>query len=129
MNNSDDEEMRYCAECGDPEFDKKGEPTHDYEPYDHDFEPEEDDLTTQDIKEGLNILGKGLDVWNKYKKAIQPISQKNLANIPDIELHSKIDELKHGIEKGKKIERRRWIIGIAIGGIITVIAVILQFLF
>jgi len=65
---SDDEEMRYCANCGDPEFDKDDEPTHDYEPYDHDFEPEEDGITIQDVKDGLDVIGKGLDVANKYKK-------------------------------------------------------------
>jgi len=35
----EDDDVEYCAECGDPEFDKDGKETHADE-YDHDFEPE-----------------------------------------------------------------------------------------
>ncbi len=121
-----DDEMRYCAKCGDPEFDKKDEPTHDYEPYDHDFEPKEEGVTTQDLKDGLDLVGKGLDVYNKYKKATTPPSiSKPTSHQPDTELHSKVDDIKDSVEKGKKIERRRWIIGIIIGSVIAIIVAII----
>ena len=126
----DEDEMNYCAKCGDPEFDKDGKPTHDYEPYDHDFEPDEEGITVQDVKDGLDILGKGLDVYGKYKKATtsthptSPPPTKPTYHQPDVELHSKVDDIKSSVEKGKKIERRRWIIGIIVGSVIAVIVAI-----
>ncbi len=122
----DEDEMRYCAKCGDPEFDKHDEPTHDYEPYDHDFEPEEENITVQDVKDGLDILGKGLDVYGKYKKTTSsPSILKPETNLRDLELHSKVDDVKESVEKGKKIARRRWIIGIIVGSIIAIIVAII----
>ena len=99
---SDDEEMRYCAKCGDPEFDKDDEPTHDYEPYDHDFEPEEDGITIQDVKDGLDVIGKGLDVANKYKK----LTETNTPRPPMEKIPPFIprdEEIENEIEKTRKV--------------------------
>ena len=121
-----DEDERYCAVCGDVEFDEDGKPSHDYEPYDHDFEPEEEGITTDDVKNGLDILSKGFDVYKKYKSLneskpqyIPPPKQ------PDKEIHKKLTGIHDSIEEGKKIERRRWLIGLGAGVIIAIIVAIL----
>jgi len=119
---------RYCAECGNPEFDDEGDYTHDYKPYDHDFEPDDEGITTQDVKDGLDILGKGFDVWNKYKKSTQKSTgfQTNPTTIQkDLELHNKLNRVEDNIKVGKKIERKRWMIGIAISSIAAIIIAII----
>ena len=67
MTDSDDED-EYCAKCGDSEFDEDGNETHaDEEEYDHNFEYEEKPVTLSDVKEGLDVLDKGIEVWKKLK--------------------------------------------------------------
>ena len=67
-----DDDEEYCVECGDAEFDEEGNETHaDEEEYDHDFELEEESSTLQDVKEGLDVIDKGIDVWNKLKKELE----------------------------------------------------------
>ena len=62
MTNSDNDDVEYCAKCGDPEFDEDGIETHaDEDEYDHDFELEEDEeendgLTMDDVKKGADTL-------------------------------------------------------------------------
>jgi len=115
---------RYCAECGNSEYDNEGDYTHDYEPYDHDFEPDDEGITMQDVKGGLDILGKGFDVWNKYKMATQKPTgfQTNISTTQkDHELHNKLGRVQDSIEIGKKIERKRWIIGIVISSIVAIV--------
>ena len=64
-----DDDIEYCAECGEPEFDEDGYETHlDEEEYDHDFEYKEKSVTLSDVKEGLDVLDKGIDVWNKLTR-------------------------------------------------------------
>ena len=70
---TESDNIEYCAECGDAEFDEDGYETHaDEEEYDHDFKPEEEGPTLQDVKDGLDVLDKGIDVWNKLKKPDNP---------------------------------------------------------
>lgn len=123
---------RYCTECGNQEYDKDGDYSHDFEPYDHDFEPEDEVITTQDVMSGLGIIGKGLDVWNKYKKATQPsqslptqlqkpnFSVKSELAQKDHELHNKLARIQDNISLGKKIERKRWIIGIVVSSVVAI---------
>jgi len=121
-----DEDERYCAVCGDGEFDDDGKPSHDYEPYDHDFEPEEDGITSDDVKKGLDILGKGLDVYKKYKSLNESKSQSiTPPKQPDKEIHKKLTNIHDSIQEGKKIERKRWMVGIGVGAVITIIIAIL----
>jgi len=131
---------RYCSECGNPEYDDDGTYSHDYEPYDHDFELEDDGPSVKDVKDGLDILNKGLDFWNKLKQTNQ--SSQNLPyNNPsqmlvgtrtkaksqkDHELHKKVSGIHESIELGKKIERKRWIIGL---GISVAVAITIAFVF
>lgn len=153
MTDSDEEE--YCAECGDPEFDEDGKETHlDEDEYDHDFvyeEDEEEGITLDDIKDGLDVLDKGIDVYNKLKKAGQSPSMDLSAdrftrNIPprperpDMETYKlpKIEPAPHPLEvkekalkriekkmdREKKTAKKRWIIGLAIGGVIAIILAI-----
>lgn len=153
MTESDEEE--YCAKCGDSEFDEDEKKTHDYEPYDHDFvyeKDEEEGITVDDVKDGLDILDKGIDVYNKLKKASQIPSTELSAdrftrNVPprperpDIEAYklSKIEPASNPLEvkekafkriekkmdHEKKTAKKRWIIGLVIGGIIALILTII----
>jgi len=70
MAESDEEE--YCSVCGDPEFDEDENETHlDEKKYDHDFEYEEEEeeveesVTLEDVKTGLDVLDKSIDVYKK----------------------------------------------------------------
>ena len=121
-----DEDDRYCSVCGDAEFDEDGNPSHDYEPYGHDFEPEEDGITTDGIKNGLDILGKGFDVYKKYKSLNEPKPQTNTTpKQPDKEIYKKLGSIHDSIEEGKKIERKRWLVRIGVGAVIAIIIAIL----
>ena len=131
---SEDNEL-YCAECGDSEYDEDGDYSHDYKPYNHDFEPEDYGITTENVKDGFDILGKAIDVWGKYKKSTQtsqsyPTYSPQLTthyqpNIPapkkDHEMHNKLNNIHDSISIGKRIERRRWIIGIGISVLAAII--------
>ena len=61
---SDDEE-RFCARCGDSEFDDEGEETHIYDDYDHDFVPEEED----EEQSTLEQVGELADTVKKIAEA------------------------------------------------------------
>lgn len=39
----------------------------------------------------------------------------------DPHVHAKLDRIEDGIQKGKKIERKRWVIGLIISGVIAII--------
>ena len=81
----------------------------------------------------FDIIGKGLDVWNKYKKATQPsqnlltqlqkpnLSVKSESPQKDHELHNKLTSIHDNINVGKKIERKRWIIGIVVSSAVAII--------
>jgi len=78
MTNSDNDDVEYCAECGDPEFDEDGNETHaDEDEYDHDFEPESDEedegLTLDDVKKGADTLASVA----KAAKAFKDLSDDN----------------------------------------------------
>lgn len=94
----DENDVSYCAVCGEPEFDEDGYETHD-KSYDHDFEDEEiedEGLTAQDLKDGLDILSKGFDVVKKYKdltgKPNTPTNEKRLPSEP-APISDRIDKL------------------------------------
>ena len=124
---------RCCVECGDSEYDDDGDYSHDFEPYDHDFEPEDEGITTQGVMDGLDIIGKGLDVWNKYKKATQPpqsfpthlqkpnFSVKSESPQKDHELHNKLTRIENNINLGKKIQVKRWMIGIGVSSVVEIV--------
>jgi len=64
-----DDDEEYCAKCGYSEFNEDGTRSHDdEEEYDHNFEYEEDGPTLQDVDKGLDVLNKGIDVWNKLTR-------------------------------------------------------------
>lgn len=72
---TDSDKKEYCDKCGNPEFDKDGYKTHDYEPYDHDFvyeDEEEESLTLKDVK----------DIADTIKSVVE--AGKVLKNIPQI---------------------------------------------
>jgi len=122
------EDEEYCAKCGDSEFDEDGNETHlDEEEYDHDFEPEEDEsITLEDVKEGLDVLDKGIDVWNKLtNKPDHPeLNPNKFKYIPP---SPKISDLKLTENTDAKVEKRhketiKWTkIGIGVGAIVAII--------
>jgi len=125
---SDDEE--YCAKCGDSEYDEDGNETHlDEDEYDHDFEYEEEveePVTLADVKEGLDVLDKGIDVWNKLtNKPNQPSLDPN--KFKYVPPPPKISDLKLPEHPDKKAEKRhkenlKWTkIGIGVGAIVAII--------
>ena len=96
---------------------------------DHDFEYEEEDSTTlQDLKEGLNVLDKGIDVWNKLTRPskIDPseLTSNRFKVPPPI---AKVRDLEIAEHPDVKVERRhkenvKWIkIGIVAGAVVTII--------
>lgn len=103
---TDDEE--YCAKCGYSEFNKDGTRSHDdEEKYDHNFEYEEveEPVTLADVKEGLDVLDKGIDVWNKLtKKPDQPSLDPN--KFKYVPPPPKISDLKLPEHSDKKAEKR-----------------------
>ena len=92
----EDDDVEYCAECGDPEFDEDGNETHaDEDEYDHDFELESDEedegLTLDDVKKGADTLTsiakaakafKDLSDDNKPKKGYRETSTPR-PSVPD----------------------------------------------
>jgi len=62
---TDDDDDRFCAECGDPEFDKKDEETHAYDDYDHDFVPDEEDENQSTLEQ----VGELADTVKKIAEA------------------------------------------------------------
>lgn len=125
---TDDE---YCAKCGDSEFDEDGNETHaDEEEYDHDFEYEEKSVTLEDVKEGLDVLDKGIDVWNKLTRPskIDP-SELNpnrfkapppIDKVPDLEIAEHPDVKA---EKRHKQIIKLGIIAIIVAAIIGIVAI------
>lgn len=128
MTESDDD-VEYCAKCGYSEFNEDGTRSHDdEEEYDHNFEYEEveEPVTLADVKEGLDVLDKGIDVWNKLtKKPDQPSLDPN--KFKYVPSPPKISDLKLPEHSDKKAEKRhketiKWTkIGIAIGAVVTII--------
>jgi len=86
MTNSDDDDVEYCAECGDPEFDKDGIETHaDEDKYDHDFELEEDEeendgITMDDIKKGADTLTSVAKAAKAFKDLTDDATSKQTRN-------------------------------------------------
>ena len=125
---TDDE---YCAKCGDSEFDEDGNETHaDEEEYVHDFEYEEKSVTLEDVKEGLDVLDKGIDVWNKLTRPskIDP-SELNpnrfkapppIDKVPDLEIAEHPDVKA---EKRHKQIIKLGIIAIIVAAIIGIVAI------
>jgi len=95
-NLSEDVEDEYCANCGDPEYDKDGNETHaDEEKYDHGFvyedeEEEDDGLTLDDVKKGAETI-------SSIAKAVKDI--KDLSDDPKLEITKAGDE---AVKKSKK---------------------------
>lgn len=101
---------------------------------DEDEEDEDDSLTLQDIKDGLDVVDKGIDVWNKLKKQssheleLDPNKFKNYRSKPK----PKIENFELAEHPDVKVEKRhkeiiKWTkVAIIIGGIIGVITIIIQ---
>jgi len=117
---------RYCAECRNPEYDENGY-SHDYEPYDHDFER---DYTMEDAKNFFDTATSFVNTLKTIRDVVQPKPQQNpqlFSTIfqKDSDAHSKLDSIQNSINYGKKIERKRWIVGVSIGAISVAIGIIL----
>jgi len=68
-----DDEVEYCAECGEPEFDEDGYETHlDEDEYDHDFEYEEEVSPLEDIKEIADTVKSLAEAGKAVKELTQP---------------------------------------------------------
>ena len=93
MTNSDNDDVEYCAECGDPEFDKDGIETHaDEDEYDHDFElgeeieengdneDENDGITMDDIKKGADTLTSVAKAAKAFKDLTDDATSKQTRN-------------------------------------------------
>lgn len=108
-----------------------------------DDEEEDDNLTLHDIKDGLDVLDKGIDVWNKLKKTTSNEYPKP-HSINELDLDSnrfrrltpepkpKIENFELAEHPDAKVEKRhkeiiKWAkVAIIVGGIIGVITIIIQ---
>ena len=95
---TDSDKKEYCDKCGNPEFDKDGYKTHDYEPYDHDFvyeEEEEEPVTLKGIK----------NIADTIKSVVE--AGKVLKNIPEIPPKpSRWEESGRDVQSDTKHEKR-----------------------
>ena len=119
--------VRYCTECGDAEYYKDGDYSHDYEPYDHEFEPE---YTMEDAKKNFDTATSFVNAASSVRNLLQPKPQENPQVFSttfqkDSDAHNKLDSIQNSINFGKKIERKRWIIGVSIGALSVTIGIIL----
>jgi len=121
----EDEEI--CSVCGDPEYDNDGYETHaDEEEYGHDFEPKKDDsLTLQDVKEGLDVLDKGIGIWNKITKSELSANRFKIPppmdKVPDLEI------AEHPDAKAEKRHKEimKWTkIGFIVATALTITAIV-----
>lgn len=126
----------------DYEEDEEEDEEEEYEEEDED-DDEDNNLTLQDIKDGLDVVDKGIDVWNKLKKqsnneftkhpSINEIDlDPNKFRRPTPEPKPKIENFELAEHPDIKVEKRhkeiiKWAkIAIVIGGIIGVITIIIQ---
>jgi len=81
MTESDDD-MEYCAKCGDPEYDKDGDSSHDYEPYDHDFVYEKEEDEADEGQSTLEQVGEFADTVKKLAEAGKAIKKFTKTETP-----------------------------------------------
>jgi len=130
-----DDEVEYCAECGEPEFDEDGNETHlDEEEYDHDFEPEEV-TTLEDVKEFADTVKSLAEAGAAVKKVLQSskIEPSELKadrfKIPPLKF--KMPDIKLAPHPDAKAEKRHkqmmklGIIGIIVATLLGIAALIL----
>jgi len=131
-----DDEVEYCAECGEPEFDEDGYETHlDEDEYDHDFEYEEEVSPLEDIKEIADTVKSLAEAGKAVKELTQPskIDPSELTvnrfkvpppidKVPDLEINEHPDVKT---EKRHKQMMKLGIIGIIVATLLGIAALIL----
>jgi len=146
-NVSDDDDVEYCAECRDPEFDKDGKETHaDEDEYDHDFVYEKDEeegddgLTLDDVKNVADTIKSIAEAGEAVKK----VTKTETPRPPHDEPHytpwlwdalkiprkrsveeEKLDRIEKKIDRSEKSQLKKWIWGIGITVVIGIIIAIL----
>jgi len=131
-----DDEVEYCAECGEPEFDEDGYETHlDEDEYDHDFEYEEEVSPLEDIKDLVDSVKSLAEAGKAVKELTQPskIDPSELTvnrfkipspinKIPDLEIAEHPDAKA---EKRHKQMMKLGIISIIVATLLGIAALIL----
>jgi len=129
-----DDEVEYCAECGEPEFDEDGYKTHlDEDEYDHDFEPEEV-TTLEDVKEFADTVKSLVEAGKAVKEVLQPpkidpseLRSDRFKNPPPKISDFKMPEINIIASPEAKAEKRHreniklTKIGIVVGAVVTII--------
>ena len=131
-----DDDVEYCAKCGDAEFDEDGNETHtDEEEYGHDFEPEEP-TTLEDVKEFADTVKSLAEAGKAVKELTQPskidpseltvnrfkVPPPPINKIPDLEIAEHPDAKA---EKRHKQMMKLGIIGIIVATLLGIAALIL----
>jgi len=133
-----DDDVEYCAKCGDAEFNEDGTESHaDEKEYDHDFEPEEP-TTLEDVKEFADTVKTIAEAGKAIKELTQPSkidpSELNpnrfkipppIAKVPDLEIAEHPDakaEKRH--KENIKLQKIAIITGAIVATILGIVAII-----
>jgi len=131
-----DDEVEYCSECGEPEFDEDGNETHaDEEEYDHDFEYEEEPTTLEDVKEFADTVKSIAEAGKAVKELTQPskidpseLTADRFKIPPPIDKMPDLEIAEHSDVKAEKRHKqiiKLGIIGIIVAALLGIVALIL----
>jgi len=81
---------------------RKEDDEEDEEEDEEDDEEEDEGITREDIKDGLDILSKGLDIANKYKKLTEVKTPRPPMGVTSPFMPTS-DEIENEIDKAKRV--------------------------